>query len=45
MTRTELLAQGLVPGVIDAAQLVLYELVGNSVRACGTTSRSWSRCT
>ncbi|MFK4100255.1 hypothetical protein ACI2L1_09285 [Streptomyces sp. NPDC019531] len=35
MTRTELLTQGLAPGAVDSAQLVLSELVGNSVRACG----------
>ncbi|MHB9861636.1 ATP-binding protein [Streptomyces sp. YIM S03343] len=35
LTRAELLTQGLAPGVVDSAQLVLSELVGNSVRACG----------
>lgn len=34
-TRTELLASGVAPDALDAAQLVLSELVGNSVRACG----------
>lgn len=35
LTRTELLSQGLTSGVVDSAQLVLSELVGNSVQACG----------
>jgi hypothetical protein len=35
VTRAELLAQGLDSGVIDSTQLVLSELVGDSVRACG----------
>ncbi|MFD1657379.1 ATP-binding protein [Streptomyces caeni] len=35
LTRSELLTQGLAPGAVDSARLVLSELVGNSVRACG----------
>ncbi|MFG2029055.1 ATP-binding protein [Streptomyces sp. NPDC048825] len=35
LTSTELLAQGVEVGAVDSAQLVLSELVGNSVRAYG----------
>ncbi|WP_189218033.1 MULTISPECIES: ATP-binding protein [Streptomyces] len=35
LARTDLLAQGLAADVVDSAVLVLSELVGNSVRACG----------
>ncbi len=35
LARTGLLAQGLAADVVDSVLLVLSELVGNSVRACG----------
>ncbi|MFG2346753.1 ATP-binding protein [Streptomyces phaeochromogenes] len=35
LARTELLAQGIEADAVDSAQLVLSELVGNSVRAYG----------
>jgi anti-sigma regulatory factor (Ser/Thr protein kinase) len=35
LTRDELLGRGIAGDAVDSAQLVLSELVGNSVRACG----------
>nr|WSY53043.1 ATP-binding protein [Streptomyces sp. NBC_00886] len=35
LARDELLGHGIAGDVVDSAQLVLSELVGNSVRACG----------
>ncbi|NUP15542.1 MAG: hypothetical protein HOZ81_05435 [Streptomyces sp.] len=35
ITRARLLAQGIKTDAVDSGQLVLSELVGNSVRACG----------